>query len=188
MVKEDNTISDRLRNNISAYLSRAKLTIHSLEKKAALKTGSVQNIMNGRSKNPGIEAISRIAAAMDCTLEALVNGTIEDIMREHPTRIFSIVPSSPNLSEKDTIDFAKVDFDPVVYKDLTDYVSDNISKSGITISVQAAYYCIDEVYRYALANNTLDKQQLYMSFMRAFNKVIHITMLNNEKKVASGQK
>jgi transcriptional regulator with XRE-family HTH domain len=48
------------------------MSVSELERRAGLKPSTVQNILHGRSKNPGIDTIKCIAHALHCSIEELI--------------------------------------------------------------------------------------------------------------------
>lgn len=48
------------------------MSVSELERRAGLKPSTVQNILHGRSKNPGIDTIKCIAQELHCSIEELI--------------------------------------------------------------------------------------------------------------------
>lgn len=65
---------DNLKRNIKTLLKHQNLSAYSLEKKAGLRPSAIQNILQGRSKNPGIDAVVAIATELGCTVEDLIRN------------------------------------------------------------------------------------------------------------------
>ncbi|MBY0461724.1 MAG: helix-turn-helix transcriptional regulator [Alphaproteobacteria bacterium] len=58
---------------LKEIMEEKSITANALEKKSGVKVSSVQNIIYGRSKNPGIDTVKAIAKALGCTLYDLLD-------------------------------------------------------------------------------------------------------------------
>ena len=63
-----------LKKNLKKLLSDQNISAHALEKKAGLKPSAIQNILQGRSKRPGIDVIVAISKELGCTVEDLMDS------------------------------------------------------------------------------------------------------------------
>lgn len=61
-----------LSNRLKKKMEERSLSINALEKKAGVRPCSVQNILYGRSKSPGINTLKSIAQALGCNLIDLI--------------------------------------------------------------------------------------------------------------------
>jgi transcriptional regulator with XRE-family HTH domain len=61
-----------LRMNLKKKLVEQNLTASALERKAGIRPSSLQNIIQGRSKNPGVDILQRTAAVLKCTVSDLL--------------------------------------------------------------------------------------------------------------------
>ena len=63
---------ETLQDQIKTRMEDKKLTARDLERDAGLKISAVRNVLNGYSKNPGIELIAAIAKLLDCSTDELL--------------------------------------------------------------------------------------------------------------------
>ena len=63
---------ENLQEQIQTRLIDKNLNARELERRAGLKISAVRNILNGNSKNPGIEIIATIAKLLDCSTDELI--------------------------------------------------------------------------------------------------------------------
>ena len=54
---------------IKELLASRKLSIPEIEKIADIRSGTIRNILKGRSKNPSFDTILRICKALECSLD-----------------------------------------------------------------------------------------------------------------------
>lgn len=69
-----------LRTNLKKKLLEHNISASAFEKKAGIRPSSLQNILQGRSKNPSIEVLGLAAQALNCTVSELLgekSGTTE---------------------------------------------------------------------------------------------------------------
>ena len=53
------------------YIDKNKINLSTFENKAGLKRNILYNILSDKSKNPSLENISKIADALDCSIDEL---------------------------------------------------------------------------------------------------------------------
>ena len=63
---------ETLQEQIKTRMEDKKLTARDLERDAGLKISAVRNVLNGYSKNPGIEFIVAISKLLDCSVDELL--------------------------------------------------------------------------------------------------------------------
>jgi len=61
-----------LQQNIKTRLYSRNMSVSELERRTGLKPSAIQNILHGRSKNPGIDTIKSIAQELRCSIEELI--------------------------------------------------------------------------------------------------------------------
>jgi transcriptional regulator with XRE-family HTH domain len=61
-----------LRTTLKKKLLEHNISASALEKKAGIRPSSLQNIIQGRSKNPSIEILQLTARALNCTVSELL--------------------------------------------------------------------------------------------------------------------
>ena len=52
------------------------LSAYNLEQQAGLRSSAVQNILSGRSKNPGIDTLTAIAKILECSIDELIKEEV----------------------------------------------------------------------------------------------------------------
>jgi transcriptional regulator with XRE-family HTH domain len=67
----------QLKDNILAAIRNKGLTVRSLETKAGLRQSFISNFLHDRSKNPGIDAITKIAETLGVTVDELLGKGLE---------------------------------------------------------------------------------------------------------------
>jgi transcriptional regulator with XRE-family HTH domain len=58
--------------SIKRKLLEQNLTVSALEKKAGIRPSSLQNIIQGRSKNPNLDTLKTVAKALECSVSDLL--------------------------------------------------------------------------------------------------------------------
>jgi len=71
-LKNLSLVMSTLRFNLKKKLLENGLSASALEKKAGIRPSSLQNILQGRSKNPSIEILQLSARALNCTVSELL--------------------------------------------------------------------------------------------------------------------
>jgi len=132
-------MSTILQANIREKLSQKGITVKQLEIRAGIKPSAVQNILIGRSKNPGIETIYALSKELGCTIEELL--------------------SSPSNRLHDT---TNLPWNETILIKCIQSVSNFIEKNNINPpNLESVWTCIKEIYAYSLkenANNTIDEK------------------------------
>lgn len=113
-----------LSQNLRTIMKRKSISINALERTAGVKPGSVQNILYGRSKNPGIETLIAIANALSASLEEL-RGV-----------------ASP-ISESD------VEWDKNLYTEAAHVVCQTMNHESFATTKRDFLECVDKVYEYS---------------------------------------
>ena len=67
---------DYLRHKISIYLKEKNISVLGFEKKAGLATSMVTKILSGETANPSTQTLIKIANAMGCSLDDLLNRRV----------------------------------------------------------------------------------------------------------------
>ena len=62
--------------NLKKQIESKKISVLGLERSAGLRPGSLQNILHGRSKKPNINTIQSVAKALQCSVEELLDGSL----------------------------------------------------------------------------------------------------------------
>lgn len=66
-------------NNIINHLEHNDMKIADFAKKCGVKPSTISNILNGYTKNPTIEVVSKIAKAMNMTIDELTRNDKREI-------------------------------------------------------------------------------------------------------------
>ena len=69
-------------NQIRKRLKERNISAHAFEKKAGISKSTLQNILQGRSKNPSINVLKSVASALECTLSELLGDTDAGYFKE----------------------------------------------------------------------------------------------------------
>src|ERR1044071_10317590 len=85
-------IADYLKEKIHAK----GISINALEKQAGLRRGAIQNIIYGRSRNPGIEILRTIAQVLECSVSELIGEDVPSIPHSEK-RASPHIPWNPQL-------------------------------------------------------------------------------------------
>ncbi|MBY0281533.1 MAG: helix-turn-helix transcriptional regulator [Alphaproteobacteria bacterium] len=76
-------VSASIAVKLKEIMEEKNITANALEKRSGVKVSSVQNIIYGRSKNPGIDTVKAIAKALGCTLYDLLDPADESSQHSH---------------------------------------------------------------------------------------------------------
>ena len=148
-------------SRIQEKIAEKDLSVHSLEKQAGLKRGVLQNVLYGRSKNPGIEIIRALAETLECT--------VSDLIGENKPS-FASRPEAQKQPSSSSEPFISWNAD--LYKKCFDKVDKITKKEGMTLSNAKTLDFVNEVYQYTIEQErpTPDdyfiKWLLTKSFMR----------------------
>lgn len=67
------TYSDVIKKRISELTAERNITINKLATLSGLTQSTLEDIMNGRTKNPKLKTLHRLAIGLDMTLSELLN-------------------------------------------------------------------------------------------------------------------
>lgn len=118
---------------LKEIMEEKSITANALEKKAGVKVSSVQNIIYGRSKNPGIDTVKAIAKALGCTLYDLID---------------SEEASSFHIAEQ-----TEKEWSMPLFIDALKSVEALMKQKGIKPSYKMALSFANEVYAYSKLSN-----------------------------------
>lgn len=123
-----------LQVNIKEKLKKKGITVSEVERRAGLNKTTVQNILLGRSRSPGIDIISALAKELECTVDELISPESEVKL-----------PKAMKLDWYDTTFIRAIQ-----------YVSAFLKKRSINCSLEAVINCAAEIYAYSLRANLKD--------------------------------
>ena len=127
---------------IKEEISKHDLSVHNLEKKAGLKTGAIQNIIYGRSKNPSISLVKSIAQALNCSIESLLKT--ENTYSEKKSKgDSSHIRFNKNVEHKWNQD---------CYLKCCKMVADIAHHNKLDFNKTETLYLIEEIYNYSQIN------------------------------------
>jgi len=118
---------------LKEIMEEKSITANALEKKAGVKVSSVQNIIYGRSKNPGIDTVKAIAKALGCTLYDLMDD--------------EVMPSFPSAEQ------IEKEWNMALFIDALKSVEVLTKQKGLKPSYKTALALANEVYAYSKLSN-----------------------------------
>lgn len=122
---------------IKKKLVEHHLSASALERKAGIRPSTLQNILQGRSKNPSIEVLQAVAFALSCTVSELLGENYA-------------LPEPLVKTEK---------WVPEIYANATHAVWEACKKRQFEISKKIFFQAIEQVYAYCIqyGRATVDK-------------------------------
>ncbi len=129
---------DHIQTELRSRMEEKNLGPTDLEKKAGLRESVVRNILNGNSKNPGIESLTAIARTLGCSIDDLVGKEeLQALNNQKPTPKQKVI----------------VDWDPDLYQDATRQVQNYIHEKNLKLNGEQILFFIKETYLYASRRN-----------------------------------
>lgn len=119
---------------LKEIMEEKSITANALEKRSGVKVSSVQNIIYGRSKNPGIDTVKAIAKALGCTLY--------DLLEENENTT-SLSANNPNEKE----------WNISLFIDALKAAETMMKQKGIKPSYKTALAFANEIYSYSQLSN-----------------------------------
>lgn len=82
-------MSVALKEILKEKIKEKNISVAELERSAGVKISAVRNIINGTSKNPGIEVVQALAKALNCSMDSLCglagyDGTVHSLEYKIP--------------------------------------------------------------------------------------------------------
>ena len=71
-------IREAIQKRVEQLCEEKKMSLYSLSYQSAMPTSTVKSIMNGKSKNPGIVNVKKIAEGFDMTIKEFFDSEIFD--------------------------------------------------------------------------------------------------------------
>lgn len=131
-------MSSYLQQQIKERMEAKSLSTNALEKKAGLNKSAVRNILKGFSKNPSVEILSAIAAALDCTLNDLVQISYANA---------GLNKLTPETSDKETYIWQEQ-----LYLEAVKVISELVKSKNLHLNQITSL--INEVYKYSISKNS----------------------------------
>lgn len=117
-----------LASKLKHKIRERQLSISNLEKLAGLKPSAVQNILQGKSRNPTTLTLQAICQALDCPIEELVGSKSSHMQNKNP-------------------------WHGTVYLEAVKIVNDIFKDKNLDITKEKALAYIEEIYNYAITDN-----------------------------------
>lgn len=115
-----------LKEKVKTLLEKKNISVREAEKRSGLNPGIVNNILNGRSKNPRIDTLLAISKTLGCEVRDLLDTTNFD-----------------NYSE------SKLEWDFSLYSKTIQTILEICKKNNLDFSKEVIFNIVDEVYAYS---------------------------------------
>jgi len=135
---------DTLRTNIKNKIQQNKTSVSELERRAGLKPSTLQNIVLGRSKNPGLETIMSLAKELGCTIDELISPSVDSQFKKAKTDL----PM-------------KIIWNETLFISIVSYIAEFLTQHSFSlIEINEVLECIKEIYTYSLKaqSETMDSK------------------------------
>lgn len=137
-------MAENLKKRIKDKMGKKNLSIASLEREAGLRKGAVQNIIDGRSKNPGAENLKAIARVLECS--------VDDLLENRGISLKDVEIKTPSETLKEKIDNLDL------FLACTAAVVELFKEENLIPSYEEVNFFSKEVYTYSLTGKIVDKQ------------------------------
>jgi transcriptional regulator with XRE-family HTH domain len=129
------------KNKIIDFLASANISVIKFENSAGLKRNAIHNILSGKSKNPSLDCIVKIADKLNCTIDELLD-------RE----VFLNTYSRKN----------NIPYNGKLMEDIINFVNNYIQSKNISQKLLASdfLHLLDKIYDFSFKKNnqTIDNQ------------------------------
>lgn len=116
-------------------ISQKGFSMQKLEREAGLHRNFISNLLQGKSKNPGIDSIIKIASALNVSIDKLIG-------KELAYKSYNL-----NINRKD------------IFFEVVNYLSNATpKKSNNILKLDDFFNAIHEIYRFSLKKNCFDKE------------------------------
>lgn len=128
---------DSLRQQIKSRIEAMDISIRSLERKAGLNIGAINNIISGASANPTTETLMALATALDCSIDELLGRDIKS-----------------NSAPADALEgFKPFKWNHNLFTSISNELDTQLANRKLSISSKQALSIIQDVYLYSLKKN-----------------------------------
>lgn len=141
---------DHIKTEMRSRMEEKNLGPSDLEKKAGLRESVVRNILNGNSKNPGIESLTAIARTLGCSVDDLVG---KEELRALGNQ--KLIPKPKDI----------VDWNPDLYQDCTKQVQNYIQNKSLKLNGEQILFFIKEVYLYSSKINNSKAELKFIEWL-----------------------
>jgi transcriptional regulator with XRE-family HTH domain len=139
--------------NIKKILNTNNISIKGLERKSGLRYGAIQNILNGRSKNPTIKVLKSIAAELGCTINDLVYNNQSSPISPQVERVGQKLALGSDIWDDDL--FIKTSM----------LVKNILNLKKVKTTNEQAILCIVEVYNFSSKNQNKSPDQRFAEWI-----------------------
>ncbi len=132
---------DNIKAKIMEYLEDYDSSIQAFERKAKLSRNAVYSILTDRSKNPNIETVLKIAEALNCSLDDLLERK--------------------NFAKKNTHGLFKIKLNMSLFMSICNYLNDHFEyNQNHDLKLGHIMDSIEEIYKYCVVQemNSVDKK------------------------------
>jgi transcriptional regulator with XRE-family HTH domain len=152
MQKNQTLSASLLQQRLKKRMADMGISVHALEKQAGLKRSAVQNILQGRSKNPSAKILQAVSKILGCDINDLL--TRNDVVLSDSIQFANTSTQTlDNSSDNDAI------FNADLYLEAITTAKALFAEFGLTPSLSQAVNYIQEIYLYAISSQstTIDK-------------------------------
>jgi len=133
-----------LKAKIQDYLDNTGATVASLERKVGLERAAIYNILRGSSKNPSITTVIKIAEALNCSLDELLDRA----------------RTKHSATDKD------YEYNNVLFQECCDFITNYFSKNkNNKVKFAEVQRYVDELYSYIMENNIESIDQRFANWL-----------------------
>lgn len=140
-------MSAQIAKQISARMKAKDISLSTIERKAGLKTHTVQNILRGKSKKPSAEIVQAIADVLGCTVKDLLNK--QETFQENETS------ESTKEILNSTYDY------PELLLETMQWINNRMQQEENKFTVKQVLTCIEEIYLHSLQKDATKVDQKF---------------------------
>ena len=142
-----------IKNKLQEHFDNNQINLSSFEQNAGFKRGVISNILFDKSKNPTIETIVKIADALDCSIDELLD-------REEYFRKYIKHHRSEMIYNKELFN--------AIFKTINQYIEDQQLNK---VALGDVFYVAEEIYEYSMTttDGNLDKKFASWFLKNQFN-------------------
>ena len=123
------TLIQEIQHNLRRKMAEKGLTVSAVERQAGIRTSSLQNIAQGRSKNPSVTLLQQAAGVLECTVSELLGES---------THTLSLTPYLKGPWKQD------------LYIEVATAVFKRCQASGMALSKKTLLTTVEQVYTYTI--------------------------------------
>lgn len=141
-------------DHLKEKMNEKGLSVHALEKQANLKRGAIQNIIYGRSRNPGIEILRTVAQVLNCSVSELIgeDNTVAKSSSVTP------LPAQP-------LDSPPVSWNSELYLKCYKKVEELLEKKNHPLPTHQLLKYVEEVYLYSISQQKNVPEEHFVNWL-----------------------